>query len=172
MIKHENGTASVFSCERNVEGTVTIPSSISVGGISYTVTTIGVRAFAGCRSLKSINIPDSVSSIGCSAFWGCKSLSKIYFQSQFPPEVGDSILFGYSVFNGCPSDMIIYHPEDAEANWSTKWQGLATAPWDPDSSPLQWNLYHYPEESQSFLSQHGRIILKPGGFGRLNSPSH
>ncbi|MDE7098714.1 MAG: leucine-rich repeat domain-containing protein, partial [Ruminococcus sp.] len=41
------------------------------------VTSIGNRAFWGCKSLKNITIPDSVKSIGGSAFSDCQSLTSI-----------------------------------------------------------------------------------------------
>ena len=51
--------------------TVKIPSTVTRGGVKYTVTSIGVGAFDDCYSLTSINIPSSVKSIGKSAFDSC-----------------------------------------------------------------------------------------------------
>ena len=45
--------------------------------IPNSVTTIGGNAFEGCTSLQSIDIPNSVTSIGESAFKGCTSLQSI-----------------------------------------------------------------------------------------------
>ena len=97
--------------------------------IPDSVSSIAGGAFEGCTSLTEVIIPDSVTSIGDSAFYYCKSLSGIYFQSQTPPKVG------FYVFSYCPSNMIIYYPEGAEANWGTEWQGFVTAPWDPAVGP-------------------------------------
>ena len=98
--------------------------------IPDSVSSIAGGAFEGCTKLTEIIIPDSVTSIGDSAFSDCSSLNWIYFQSQTPPEVG-SLVFSY-----CPSNMIIYYPEGAEANWGTEWQGFVTAPWDPVIDPI------------------------------------
>ncbi len=42
-----------------------------------TLKSIGTYSFSGCTSLKSIIIPDGVTNIGSSAFAGCKSLAEI-----------------------------------------------------------------------------------------------
>lgn len=49
---------------------VTIPETAS----GYSVTTIGWYAFAGCKALTSVVIPNSVTSIGTYSFNGCNSL--------------------------------------------------------------------------------------------------
>lgn len=51
-----------------VNGGVTIPDS---------VTKIGIKAFAGCRSLTSVIIPASVTSIGHNAFVSCSGLTSV-----------------------------------------------------------------------------------------------
>ena len=55
----------------NYTGAVTIPSSVTYNGTTYSVTTIGDRAFYYCSSLTSVTIPESVTSIGNSAFYRC-----------------------------------------------------------------------------------------------------
>ena len=97
--------------------------------IPDSVTSIGDSAFYYCKSLTNAVIGNGVSTIERSAFSSCTSLSGIYFQSQTPPEVG-SLVFSY-----CPSNMIIYYPAGAEANWGTEWQGFATKAWDPAVGP-------------------------------------
>ena len=58
-------------------GDVTIPESVSYGGKTYCVTSIGNYAFKGCSGLTSINIPNSVTRIGDDAFWNCSGLKKV-----------------------------------------------------------------------------------------------
>ena len=64
-------TAVVISCEEKYSGEVVIPSSITVEGKEYTVTSIGWEAFYDCKGLTSITIPNSVTSIGYRAFYFC-----------------------------------------------------------------------------------------------------
>ena len=54
-----------------LSGELVIPSSITVEGLEYSVTSIGDRAFNDCSGLTSITIPNSVTSIGDNAFQNC-----------------------------------------------------------------------------------------------------
>ena len=67
----KTNTVEVTSGNIKYSGEVIIPSSIEYYGVSYSVTTIGNRAFWDCSSLTSVTIPNSVTSIGDYAFQGC-----------------------------------------------------------------------------------------------------
>ena len=73
------------------------------------VTSIGTKAFAGCTSLESIEIPASVTSIGYDAFAGCTSLESI----EIPASVTS---IGGGAFQDCTdlSTVTIYAPELGE----------------------------------------------------------
>ena len=58
-------------------GSVTIPSTITYNGVTYSVTEIGYRAFSGCTGLTNVTIPSSVTSIRSSAFQNCSGLTNI-----------------------------------------------------------------------------------------------
>ena len=75
--------------------TVVIPDGV--------VTSIGDKAFWGCKSPTSIHIPDSVTSIGDSAFAGCESLQSIHI----PKGVTN---IGSSAFCYCPALTSIHIP--------------------------------------------------------------
>lgn len=74
-------TASVtylFEDKASYSGTtVTIPTSITIDGVKYAVTSIGYGAFRNCSSLKRMTVPSSVTKIGENAFYGCTSLSSL-----------------------------------------------------------------------------------------------
>ena len=63
-------------------GEVTIPSSVSRNGITYSVTGIGAHAFINSADLTSITISNKVSSIGYNAFYGCSGLEQITVASS------------------------------------------------------------------------------------------
>jgi hypothetical protein len=58
-------------------GSVTIPSLVTSGGISYSVSSIGDYAFAKSTGLTSVTIPSSVISIGSYAFYSCSGLTSV-----------------------------------------------------------------------------------------------
>ena len=73
----EGGTAEVTYNSLKYSGDISIPANVTFSGSSYSVTSIGDRAFRFCRSLTSITIPNSVTSIRHYAFEGCSSLTSI-----------------------------------------------------------------------------------------------
>ena len=81
-----------------VDGTLNsfAPSGLTEYTIPDRVTTIGVWAFAFCRSLNSLTIPDSVTTIGAWAFAWCSSLTSV--------TIPDSVMeIENGVFAGCNS---------------------------------------------------------------------
>ena len=71
--KLDGGTRDECAVSPRPTGNVTIPSAL--GGAK--VTSIGDRAFAYCREMKSVTIPKSVTNIGRSAFFNCWGLSEV-----------------------------------------------------------------------------------------------
>ena len=69
--------AEVTSDNNKYTGSVEIPKTFMYNGITYTVTSIGMKAFWGCSDLESVTIPNSVTSIGFEAFWHCDGLESI-----------------------------------------------------------------------------------------------
>ena len=71
-----NTTATVVS-GGEYTGDVVIPSSVTRGSKTYSVTTIDWSAFYNCTGLTSITIPNSVTEIGVGAFEGCSGLTSV-----------------------------------------------------------------------------------------------
>ena len=98
-------------------------------------TTINIRentrgiagyAFADCKGLESIIIPDGVRNIGEVAFYGCEDLKKITI-----PNSVDYI--GDDAFRGC-DNLIIYCEREREPE---SWKGSC---WNNDNRPVVWGV--------------------------------
>lgn len=61
----------------------TVPSTITVNGVKYQVTSIAAKAFANNKKLTKVVIPASVRSIGKQAFSGCKNLKSITIKTKY-----------------------------------------------------------------------------------------
>lgn len=86
-VNEDETTCTVVDCDDNASGDLDIPSTLD----GYTVTKIGSMAFAYCRNLSSVIIPDGVTEIGNYAFQG------VYIEYIKIPESVQTI--GYGIFN-------------------------------------------------------------------------
>lgn len=68
-------------------GDVSIPATVTYGGVTYRVTAIGASAFRECTGLTSIVIPGSITAIGNYAFYGCTDLATIMCWPDNPPVI-------------------------------------------------------------------------------------
>ena len=99
-------TARVEGSEnKEINGNIDIPDSITYKGYVYNVTSIASYAFRNCTKITSINIPDSLSSIGGKAFYGCTGLTSI----TIPIGVKG---IGADAFSGCTNLTSIEVAED------------------------------------------------------------
>ena len=75
-------------------GNVVIPEQVTYGDNTYSVTSIGDRAFAYCSALTSVSIGNSVTSIGDNAFCHSESLTSV--------TIGESVTsIGDNAFREC-----------------------------------------------------------------------
>lgn len=86
-----NNMVTITRCEQSVSGDIIIPSTIE----GYPVTRIGSSAFADCRGLTSVTIPDSVTSISSYAFVDCSSLTSIIIPNGIT-SIGEGTFWGCS----------------------------------------------------------------------------
>ena len=92
-VNSDNTTVTVagYPSGSKPTGDLTIPESVTYGGISYPVTSIGNDAFRSCSDLTSVTIGNSVTSINDRAFWYCSGLTSV--------TIGNSVTsIGYRAF--------------------------------------------------------------------------
>lgn len=88
-----------------ISGSLTIPSSVTYNGTTYSVTSIGYYAFYGCSGLTgTLTIPNSITSIGERAFYYCIGLTEMHSLNPVPPTIN------YSAFEGVPTNIPVYIP--------------------------------------------------------------
>lgn len=72
-----NKEVSVTRGDNKYSGFVNIPASVSYNGETYTVKSIGFRAFYNCSKLHIVTIPNSVTTIAEHAFYLCTNLCSL-----------------------------------------------------------------------------------------------
>ena len=94
-------------------GYVTIPATVTYGGTTYSVTSIGNFAFWKCSRLTRVTIPNSVTSIGSEAFYYCSGLTSV--------SIGNSVTsIGESAFDSCSglTSIVIPNSVTSIAQWA------------------------------------------------------
>ena len=108
---------------------ITIPNSVtSIGEYAFfnctgltsviignSVNSIDELAFGYCSALTSVTIGNSVTSIGNYTFSDCHNLMLIRSYLRKPQYVS----YGYSIFNGCSHNCIVYVPHGTKSDYET-----------------------------------------------------
>lgn len=71
---------SLVGTNKNTKS-VTIPAVIKVKGVTYKVTSIGVKAFNGSKKLSKVTVGANIKAISNNAFYKCKSLKTVIIKS-------------------------------------------------------------------------------------------
>ena len=109
-VTYQSTTSTNYS---SLASNLVIPSSVTADGVTYSVTTIGIEAFAYCTTLESIRIPASVTQVGenCfsslvySPFYKCTALKSVHFDDGTEPIVLGAN-YGYGLFDNCPLEEV------------------------------------------------------------------
>ncbi len=70
---------------------IPIPNTVTIGGITYKVTSVSKNAFKNNKKLKEVTIGKNVTKINANAFSGCKNLKTISIKSKIVKTVGKNI---------------------------------------------------------------------------------
>lgn len=106
-------TVSLVSRDENVGwdeatlvGKLEIPSKVIHQGENYTVTVVGALAFAGCKKLTTVSIPNTVKRLEDESFADCTALQSILIAEQVEH-------IGNAVFEGCSELREVAIPKSA-----------------------------------------------------------
>jgi hypothetical protein len=89
-------------------GAVTIPSTVTFNGKTFTVVSIGEYAFRDCSQLTSVTIPSTVKTIKSYAFYNCSQIAGI----NIPASV---TAIGEGAFEGCAAISSLLIPNGVTA---------------------------------------------------------
>ncbi|MBE6292136.1 MAG: leucine-rich repeat domain-containing protein [Bacteroidales bacterium] len=157
---------SYNSYSNEYSGSITIPATVTYGGVAYSVTSIGEYAFRECTSLTAITLPESLTSIGDYAFRSCSSLTSITI-----PESVTRI--GYASFYGCSSLTSITIPESVTSIENDAFDGTAWYDSLPDGLVyIGKMLYEYKgtmPANTSIEVKEGIVSISPYAFYNCSS---
>lgn len=77
QVSAKDKTVTVQQGTKKTLTSVSVPGTVSYGGVTYKVTAIGKAAFQNYTALKSVSVGKYVTSIGASAFYGCTKLTQV-----------------------------------------------------------------------------------------------
>ncbi|MGL4412042.1 MAG: leucine-rich repeat domain-containing protein [Bacteroidales bacterium] len=177
-----------ISMDSEIIGDLVIPESISYMGETYrivmisssgfantktissvvipsSVSTIGEKAFEGCSSLQSINIPNKVIRIENSTFRNCSSLSTIVLSTG-------TTSIGISAFEGCSSLIHIDIPQTVTSLGTSAFaycSSLETIKLHSNISSIRWYTFTNCSSLVSVSIPEGIDIIGLGAFSHCTS---
>lgn len=143
-----DGNATVFGYV-GTKTDVVIPSSVSLDGTDYAVTSIYQNAFKECTHITSVTMPDSMITVGNYAFRGCRSLTLVFI----PQSVR---VVGIDAFASCiRADFYCgaeSKPSGWDSSWSTSTYGLIV--WDIDFAFKQEGFVYAIQDGEAKVSRY------------------
>lgn len=110
---------SLIKINKNAKS-VTIPAVIKVKGVTYKVTSIGVKAFNGSKKLTKVTIGANIKKISNNAFFKCKSLKIVTIKSVLLTKKTAS----KRAFKGVGKKMVIKVPKKMKKAYVKIFKGL------------------------------------------------
>ena len=148
-------TAEVTASNTEYSGDIVIPATVAHEGNTYSVTSIGYRAFHDCENIKAVQIPQSVKSIGIQAFAFCSSLISI--------EIPDGVrVIPYGTFMGCNNLSSITIPNSVVFIGENAFDGTAWYDNQPDGVIYIGSVLY---EFKGVMPENSSIHVKEGTTG-------
>ena len=142
-------TVTVTGYVNTPEGALEIPSTVEHKGTTYSVTSIGVKAFYDCTGLTSLTLPASLTNIETYALYNCSGLTKMTVFATTPPTVEGGAFYNIS------KETPVYVPAASLAAYQasvwkgfTNLQAIKTAihtPSMPESIRVYDGMLHNPQ---------------------------
>ena len=132
----KDGVASVARQPKNI-AVANVAENITYKDVEYRVTQITDHAFTDCKSLTSIEIPDSVTTIGTYAFYNCSSLTSV--------DIPDSVTsIGEKTFQTCDCLTIYCEAASKPSSWNSNWNYYnRPVVWDCNNNDVATDGYIY-----------------------------
>lgn len=92
---NDNNPSVEYKGTTNKETTkITIPDTVTVGGITYKVTSIADNVFADNKKITKVTVGKNVTAIGKDAFKNCTKLKKVEIKSTTLNKIGSRAFYG------------------------------------------------------------------------------
>lgn len=75
------GTVAYYKLTNGTAKTVSIPASVTIGGITYKVTSVAANAFKNNQTMTKVTVGKNVKTLETGAFSGCTKLKTVAFKS-------------------------------------------------------------------------------------------
>ena len=112
-------TVKVIGYVNTPKGAQEIPSTVEQEGTTYSVISIGKKAFYDCTGLTSLTLPASLTSIETYALYNCSGLTKMTVFATTPPTVEGGAFYNIS------KETPVYVPaESLEDYKASVWKGF------------------------------------------------
>ncbi len=89
MVTSVNSEIEFVEFANESKAELTIPDTVTYGGVTYKVTSIADNAFKNHKKLKTVKMGDNIRTIGKNAFYGCKKLTNVTIGKNVTT-IGDS----------------------------------------------------------------------------------